>query len=209
MNDWALVSRERQALIDLFRTLEPEQWSVPSLCPGWTVHDVLAHLTSVQEASPWQMARAAVLGRGVPSRVITILAEQWSQRSPGQLIDGLQHKVDSHFAPPGLGYRASLTDVMVHRLDVALPLGIEPGRPAVSWQPVLEFLTAGVPLLGTIRTGRPRVRWTASDLGWSAGDGPEVSGPADAIGCTLSGRDALLSGLDGPGVAQVSAWLSG
>lgn len=208
MNQWDLVSRERQALIDLFRTLAPDQWRAPSLCPGWTTHDVLAHLTSVLESSPWQKVRAGVLGLGVPSRVIEVLARQWAGRSPDQLIAGLQHKVDSRFAPPGLGYRASLTDVMVHRLDVTVPLGIDPARPPASWQPVLEFLTAGVPLLGTVRTGRPRVAWTATDLGWSAGDGPEVHGPAEAIGCTLSGRDALLGRLDGPGVTNVSSWLS-
>lgn len=208
MNHWDLVTHERQALIDLFRTLEPEQWRAPSLCPGWTVHHVLAHLTSVLESSPWQKARAGALGLGVPARVIEVLAHQWAGRSPEQLVEGMQRHVGSHFAPPGLGYRSSLTDVMVHRLDVAVPLDIEHSRPPASWQPVLEFLTAGIPLLGTIRTGRPRVAWTATDLGWSAGEGPEVRGPAEAIGCTLSGRSVLLNRLEGPGVATVSGWVS-
>ncbi|MFB7758070.1 maleylpyruvate isomerase N-terminal domain-containing protein, partial [Streptomyces sp. NPDC056121] len=43
---WAIVHAERAALIDdLARShLTDDQWLKPSLCDGWTVHDVLAHL---------------------------------------------------------------------------------------------------------------------------------------------------------------------
>ncbi len=41
---WDLVHAERKALIaDLFE-LSEEQWETPSLCGGWSVHDVAAHL---------------------------------------------------------------------------------------------------------------------------------------------------------------------
>lgn len=208
MDNWALVAGERQALIDLFRTLEPEQWQVKSLCPAWTVHDVLAHLTSVLAASPWDMARAAALGLGLPSQVTVVLARQWARQTPEQLIEELQLKVDSRFTPPGLGYRAPLTDVMVHRLDIAIPLGIEAQRPAASWRPVLDLFTAKIPMMGTIRGGRPRVTWKATDLGWSSGKGPAVSGTAEAIGYTMAGRGAMLDRLEGPGVKQLTDWLS-
>lgn len=38
--------RERLDLCDHLDTLGPEQWQVPSLCDGWTVKDVVAHLTT-------------------------------------------------------------------------------------------------------------------------------------------------------------------
>lgn len=41
---WELVHRERRARIDDLDGLTPEQWQLPSLCGGWTVHDVAAHL---------------------------------------------------------------------------------------------------------------------------------------------------------------------
>jgi uncharacterized protein (TIGR03083 family) len=41
---WALIRSERHALVDYLETLTPAEWSTPSLCQGWTVQDVAAHL---------------------------------------------------------------------------------------------------------------------------------------------------------------------
>src|SRR4051794_34626460 len=129
MDTWPLVATERAALVELLETLGPDDWAVPSLCPGWTVRDVVAHLVSVLEAGPLDMARAAVAGLGLPARVTRVLAARWVARAPAVLVAGLRAQVDNTFAPPGLAYRASLTDVMVHRLDIAVPLGLEADRP--------------------------------------------------------------------------------
>lgn len=207
MDHWELVTEERQALIDLFRTVAPDRWQVPSLCPGWSAHDVVAHLTSLLEAGPIDMVEAGVRGLGRPPVVTRVLARRWAGRPTDRLIAGLQRHVDSHFAPPGMGYRASLTDVMVHRLDVAIPLGLEVDRPVESWRPVLDFLTSKTPMWGSIRRHRPRLAWRATDLAWSAGSGPVVSGPAEAVGLALCGRGAHLDRLEGPGVDHVRSWL--
>ena len=41
---WSLVHAERAALIADLKDLDDQQWEQPSLCEGWTVHDVVAHL---------------------------------------------------------------------------------------------------------------------------------------------------------------------
>src|SRR4051812_8330921 len=41
---WTMVHAERAALIDDLGDLRDAQWGEPSLCDGWTVHDVVAHL---------------------------------------------------------------------------------------------------------------------------------------------------------------------
>ncbi|WP_200841633.1 maleylpyruvate isomerase family mycothiol-dependent enzyme [Actinomadura sp. K4S16] len=41
---WPMVHTERAALIEDLSHLDAEQWEGPSLCDGWTVHDVVAHL---------------------------------------------------------------------------------------------------------------------------------------------------------------------
>ncbi len=46
---WPVVHEERQALIDDLKTLAAERWNTPSLCPGWEVHDVVAHLVDTSE----------------------------------------------------------------------------------------------------------------------------------------------------------------
>ena len=42
------VAAERLRLAEDLESLTPAQWATPSLCAGWTVHDVVAHLTLVR-----------------------------------------------------------------------------------------------------------------------------------------------------------------
>jgi uncharacterized protein (TIGR03083 family) len=208
-SDWDAVIEERAALIDLLADLTPAQWETPSLCPAWTVHGVVAHLASVLAAGPRDILAAGVAGRGIPSKVTEALAQRWADRSPEEILAALRQRVASHFHPPGLGYRAPLTEQMVHRLDVAVPLGLRVQRPVERWRPVLDFLGSRLPMGGVIRRGAPRVTWHATDVAWERGDGPVVSGTAAAIGLTLAGRDGRLDDLEGSGVDCVRAWLSG
>ncbi|SNS13049.1 maleylpyruvate isomerase family mycothiol-dependent enzyme [Actinomadura mexicana] len=39
-----LFPRERQAMLDLLSALSPAEWAVPTVCPGWDVHDVVGHV---------------------------------------------------------------------------------------------------------------------------------------------------------------------
>lgn len=41
---WDAVHAERRSLARDLDGLSADQWEAPSLCPGWSVHDVLAHL---------------------------------------------------------------------------------------------------------------------------------------------------------------------
>ncbi|MGK8508874.1 maleylpyruvate isomerase family mycothiol-dependent enzyme [Nocardia asiatica] len=36
---------ERHGVANFLDDLDDHEWTADSLCPGWTVHDVLAHLT--------------------------------------------------------------------------------------------------------------------------------------------------------------------
>ncbi|WP_255664069.1 MULTISPECIES: maleylpyruvate isomerase family mycothiol-dependent enzyme [unclassified Nocardia] len=37
---------ERQTLLELLRSLDPADWAKPTVCPGWDVHDVTAHIVN-------------------------------------------------------------------------------------------------------------------------------------------------------------------
>ncbi|PSL00261.1 uncharacterized protein (TIGR03083 family) [Murinocardiopsis flavida] len=39
-----LYPRERAALLDLLRSLTPPEWAAATVCPGWDVHDLAAHI---------------------------------------------------------------------------------------------------------------------------------------------------------------------
>lgn len=43
---WPVVHAERRALVDDLAGLESAEWETPSLCDGWAVRDVVAHLAA-------------------------------------------------------------------------------------------------------------------------------------------------------------------
>ena len=45
---WAAIDDQRARTADLLQQLTDEQWRRPSLCEGWTVRHVAAHLTLQQ-----------------------------------------------------------------------------------------------------------------------------------------------------------------
>src|SRR5688572_8740360 len=51
---WDHTVAQRQALAGILRTLTPEQWEHPSLCDGWRVEDVAAHVISSPQVS-WRL----------------------------------------------------------------------------------------------------------------------------------------------------------
>lgn len=44
VNTLDLFPKERAALLNLLHSLEPEEWSRPTACEGWSVHDVAIHI---------------------------------------------------------------------------------------------------------------------------------------------------------------------
>src|SRR6266496_2512703 len=39
-----LLPRERQALLELLAQLDDQAWRAPTICRGWSVHDIALHL---------------------------------------------------------------------------------------------------------------------------------------------------------------------
>ena len=61
---WSLVHAERRRLIDVLSTVEGTDWETPSLCPGWTVHDALAHLVDVARIGKVVFLRRMMRAKG-------------------------------------------------------------------------------------------------------------------------------------------------
>lgn len=51
------------------------------------------------------------------------------------------------------------------------------------------------------------VRLKPTDLDWSHGSGPEVTGPAEAVLMAITGRASALGELHGPGVSVIAGRL--
>jgi uncharacterized protein (TIGR03083 family) len=96
----------------------------------------------------------------------------------------------------------TLTDILVHGQDIAIPLRLNLPMPAdaaaVAAARIWSF--AGKGKAKVFDAGWTRsFRYTATDISWSVGDGPEVTGPISAILLLLAGRRAALPHLSGAG----------
>ena len=112
MTDTALdaLRAERELVIELCRSLTPDEWSAPSDCAGWTVQDVIAHMASIFHPSPIVMAKAAK-EYDDSERVNDVLVERRRDWSPQRQLD--EYETWSRRAIPmlGLGQRAPLKNV--------------------------------------------------------------------------------------------------
>jgi uncharacterized protein (TIGR03083 family) len=204
-----IIAAERRAMADTLDGLTPEQWETPSLCAGWTVRHVAAHLSVVLTHGMGTFVVAAIRAGGNLHRANRIIVAREAARPIPDIVGDLRANADNRFTPPGLGSEAPLTEVLLHCEDIRVPLGIADGRPAERWRGALDFLVSPKGRRGFAAKGVPALRYVATDTEWAHGSGGEVRGPAAALALTISGRPARLGELGGPGLAAVRAWAGG
>ncbi|MFB8004508.1 maleylpyruvate isomerase family mycothiol-dependent enzyme [Nocardia sp. NPDC056000] len=196
MNVRQLLIDERGELVELLRSLTPEEWETPSLCAGWRVRDVVSHLQTDTVSLP----SYALLGLRNPStdRLNQALVEQFNGRPTGELVDRLVEPRGwfSRYMP-----KTALSDSFVHQQDIRRPLGREREVPAERLVAVLDnpdmFAGPGRYLKG--------LRWEATDVDWSKGSGPLVRGPGEALALAMVGRTVAFDDLEGAGVNELRA----
>ena len=198
---FAVIATERRALADALETLTPEQWATPSLCEGWLVKDVAAHLLVGPTTSVPTFLLAITTSRFDFDRANRKLTAARAERATtDQIVALIRRHAESRFTPPGQDWRAPLMDLFIHRLDCLVPLSIPSDRPLAPWADILDLLVE--PRTQRLFARRPlaQVTFAATDLEWSSGSGPRVAGPAEALGLALAHRAPGLARLSGPGV---------
>ncbi|HZH18630.1 MAG TPA: maleylpyruvate isomerase family mycothiol-dependent enzyme [Geodermatophilus sp.] len=198
----ALARAEREDLLDLLGTLTPEQWRAPSLCAGWSVHDVVAHVLSYEELGPRQLAARFARGSFRFGRVNAVGLREYADRSPAELTDLLRRHLTPTGLTAGLGGTIALTDGLIHHQDIRRPLGLPRAVPAERVRPALRTALFAPTLLGVVRVRD--VRLVATDLDWTFGRGPEVRGTAEALLMTVAGRRGIAAELSGPGRERIA-----
>ena len=198
---FAEIAQERIAFAELVAGLDADQLAAPSLCGAWTVHDVSAHLILPMATSLPTMLGAMVRHRGSFDRANDTLSRQLASRRSGlEIAQTLRERATFRFTPPGHGPTAPLTDLLVHGQDVRRPLGIAREFSEHRLTTALDFLASPKSKLGFTDPKRTAgLRFVADDLDWSAGDGPEVTGPAEALMLVYTGRPAALADVSGEG----------
>ena len=204
----AATAQERRRIADLIDDLDEAQLATPSLCAGWDVKTVAAHLVSFLVEGTlsvtWLGAR-----RGSPDRAIDELARRRAQRPAAEIAASLRDLADHRYWRPPPQAPGLLAEVLAHSGDIRIPLGLpfepDPQPTAIA----LDFLTGPVPI-GLVPLGRLRgIRLQATDIDRTWGKGQEIRGRSAELLMAAVGRNAVLDALDGPGLPSLRQRISG
>jgi uncharacterized protein (TIGR03083 family) len=192
MNNAALLARiekERLELAAFLETLDAADWRRESLCDGWSVHDVLAHLTLSTHETFLQFLMSMLRARGDMDKAFFQSAQRRAQEfSPTQLIEQLRETAGSRKHLIGSTPVDRLMDVVVHGQDIAVALGRSHRFPVESATPMLDRAWGSAFYGGKKRF--PSSRLVATDAAWSAGAGTqELRGQARDLLLKMLGRD--------------------
>jgi len=205
-DSWRVITTQRLSLADLLEGLTDAQWEAPSLCDGWRVRDVAAHV-AMAPPSFSSMLADAVRARGSFNRLNHDVAVRHAARPVTQIVAELRQHAGSRRLPVVTNYRNILFDVLVHGQDIALPLGLRREVPVEAARVgATRVWTMGWPFWAN-RNLRG-FRLTATDTTWAVGGGADVRGPIDAMLLLLTGRPAALPRLAGNGIPELTARLS-
>ncbi|HEY3263029.1 MAG TPA: maleylpyruvate isomerase family mycothiol-dependent enzyme [Pseudonocardiaceae bacterium] len=203
----SLARDERSDLADFLRTLSPRQWEAQSLCAGWRVRDVVAHVISYDELDRRALVRRFAKGLLRPGGPNAVGLREYGMRSPDELLALLRAHLEPTGLPAAFGGSVALVDGLIHHQDIRRPLGMPRAIPAERILPVLRHTLTSPRLLGFWRVRG--LRLAASDLDWSVGRGPEVRGPAEALLMAIAGRRGVAGELTGPGVVTLARRIEG
>lgn len=192
----AAIAAERRELATVLAALSPEMWDASTLCEGWRVREVVAHMTMAFRYSVPKF----LLGMLAAGGNFTRMADRAARRDAAaltseQLAACMADNVDHPWKPPGAGYVGALSHDIIHGLDFTVPLGLERRVPLDRLQIVLgsqnpqQISYFGVDLDG--------IRLCADDLDWTYGTGSELHGSAQDLLLVQCGRKLPAGRLTG------------
>lgn len=201
---WQAVHQERRRLVADLEGITPKQWQAQSLCPGWSVHDVLAHLIDSATTSRLGFVRQMVTARFDFDRANDHGVRRHRADDPHETLHAFREVADRTDTPPG-PLATRLVEAYVHGEDIRRPLGINRDYPHQHVIAALEY-TARTP--AAFGGGKERVqglRLSPVDGGRSVGEGPEVRGTPIVLLLAASGRPLDSHELTGPGAPVLAA----
>ena len=205
---WSAIDDQRRAVVGLLESLSEEEWDRPSLCEGWTVRQVAAHL-ALQNIT-WSMIPRALpdmVRHGGMNGAIRVMACRHAERPVEVIVGEIRSRIGVWRPLPGVTFRETAIDYLVHAQDIALPLGR-----ALQMPPELAVVAAdrvwSRSRMFHARRKLAGYRLVAHDARWAAGQGQEVRGPIGALLLLLTGRPAALPQLSGPGAAGLHRLLT-
>jgi uncharacterized protein (TIGR03083 family) len=183
------TAAERERLAGLLAALAPDQWGTPSLCAGWAVREVVAHMTMPFRTSMPRVLLGLVTAGFSFNRYADRAARADTARlSDPQLLAALRDNARHPWQPPGGGPAGALSHDVIHGLDITEPLGLPPAPP----DRIVAVLNGSTPksfaYFGVDLTGR---QLRAADADIVIGSGAPLTMPVKDILLTVTGRRAV------------------
>jgi len=193
-----MVHAERRSLADFLDTLTPEQWQAPTWCDKWNVQELVGHLTAAGNITAPHFFGGLVKSGFSFDKFVDGDLRQFAEGSPADVRARYDKIIDSNRKPPGPAYVA-LGEVMCHGEDIRRALGATGEHPAEHLTTLADlYKKTGAPLRAKKRLDGLRMR--ATDVDWSTGSGPEVTGPCMSLILAMVGREGALADCAGDGV---------
>ncbi|MBF6399032.1 maleylpyruvate isomerase family mycothiol-dependent enzyme [Nocardia cyriacigeorgica] len=200
----AVIAEQRRYLTEVLGGLDEAGWNSPTLCAGWRVREVVAHITMPYRLSLPGFVLGMIKARGNFNRMSDRSARaDAAELTSSQLLTCLHDNVNHPWKPPGGGFVGALSHDVIHGLDITVGLGLDDVLPEHRIRPVLESVQPKqVKYFGVDLTG---VQLRADDLDWTYGTGTPLTGRAQDLLLVLCGRTLPAGHLHGPAADRFSA----
>ena len=181
-----LVADTYARLADVLEPLPEPAWETPSLCEGWRIREVVAHVTTPARLTAEQFGAALAEVDGDFQKLSDAVAARDADLPVAEHVANLRSSVLGSWQPPGGGASGALNHAVVHSLDVTLALAVHSVAPDDALRAVLDTqVTGGVARFDIDPTG---YRLIATDLDWAWGTGDRITARAGELVALLCHR---------------------
>jgi uncharacterized protein (TIGR03083 family) len=180
------VALTYDGLADLLAAAPADDWDAASLCEGWQVRHVVAHVAMPVRLTPGTFGAELAAAGGDFGRLSDTVAARDATLPAAEHLAALRSPLLHGWQPPGGGAAGALSHAVIHSLDVTIALDRPAVAPRDALAAVLDQLTrADGAIFGLDLTG---VRLEADDTAWSCGSGNVVRADSGHLVALLSGR---------------------
>lgn len=199
---WQFVHAERRRLAGDLTGLGAEQWGMASLCPGWDVHDVLAHLVHTARTSRLSFMRDLAAARLDFDLANEHGIRRTRHREPEETLATWRRVADLTRTPPA-SLDTRLVEAIVHGEDIRRPLAIEGAYPHWAVARALAYQRRTSVRLGGGRERAKGLTLVDTATGTASGTGPRVEAAGVDLLLLVSGRAVSPSRLSGSGAQRI------
>jgi uncharacterized protein (TIGR03083 family) len=188
---WQHIHVERRAMHEILGGLSEAEWNASSVCAGWRIRDVAAHVISAPQLRLREAPAMVWRGRFDFNRMGLLDGQRRGQAAPADILR--QYETFDGSRRQMLGTRP-LIDILVHTQDVTRALGLTHDMPADAAAEATDQAWRLAGLLGAGHLVRS-VRMEATDIDWARGTGPALRAPMQELLLLTAGR-ARVAHLD-------------